>query len=55
MCIAKWFLSTQVRTISYYWKNSHEYVLCPHIFWTTLIVIKERGAYYFAYIIGQSK
>ena len=36
MWIAKWFLSTQIRTISNYWKDSLECVLCPRIFRTTL-------------------
>ena len=37
MWIAKWFLSTQIRPISYYWTDSLEYVLCPRTFRTTLV------------------
>ena len=34
--IAKWFLSTHIRTIVYYWKDLLEYVLCLRVFLTTL-------------------
>ena len=35
MGTAKWFLDAQIRTISDYWKDLLEYVLCPRIFLTT--------------------
>ena len=37
--IAKWFLSTQIRPISYYWTDSLVYVLCPRTFRTTHVHI----------------
>ena len=41
MWIAKWFLSKQIRPISYYWTDSLEYVLCPRTFRTTLMLLKQ--------------
>ena len=36
--IAKWFLTIQIRTIPYYWKYSLQYLLCPRILRTTLVL-----------------
>ena len=38
MWIAKWFVSTETRPISYYWTDSLEYVLCPRTFRTTHVI-----------------
>ena len=46
MWIAKWFLSTQIRPISYYWTDSLEYVLCPRTFPTTLVFITNIPRYF---------